>query len=190
MYLSSASRLRSRAIRGAGGVARVRGGGGARGGGGGYLGLQLPPQPVRQWCCPLEARGRPRRHIDCRGRALRGQRVQVLRPATRRSSGCYRRRWQRGWRGALANWFVEHLGKMGGQRGWCGEWRGRHGCRWRGEWRGACGWQRVRGSVSRLRSGVIRGAGGVARVRGGGGARRGGVGSLGLPLPPVRQSYP
>ena len=62
----SVSRLRFRVIRGAGGVARVRRGGGAHGGGVGSLGLQLPPQPVRQCCCPMQARGHPRRHRNCR----------------------------------------------------------------------------------------------------------------------------
>eukprot|EP00964_Phaeocystis_antarctica_P068884 scaffold41759_cov66-Phaeocystis_antarctica.AAC.2 len=53
----SVSRLGFRVIRGAGGVARVRGrggpGGGARGGGDVSIGLQLTTQLVRQCCCQM-----------------------------------------------------------------------------------------------------------------------------------------
>ena len=106
----SVFRLRFRHIRGAGGVVRVCRGGGARGGGDGSLGLQLPPQPVRQCCCRMEARGHPHGYLDCRGRALGGG-------LPRSSAGC----------GAEANWFADHLGKISGQRGWGDEWRGGRG---------------------------------------------------------------
>eukprot|EP00964_Phaeocystis_antarctica_P025045 scaffold14044_cov52-Phaeocystis_antarctica.AAC.3 len=94
------------------------------------------------------------------------------------------------WRSVRANWFVEHLGKIGGQRGMQ---RGRRD-RWRGgrhsgraEW-----WRRGRGSAPRRRSRYIRGGRGAIGVRGGGDARGGGVGSFGLPmaLPLVRRCCP
>ena len=101
----SVSGLRSRVIRGAGGVARVRGVGGALGGGAGCFDLRFPPPPpVRQSCCPTEAYRFRHRHRDCRGRAAR------------RSSGCHRRRWRRSGRSAQTNRFFKHLGKIGQQQ--------------------------------------------------------------------------
>eukprot|EP00964_Phaeocystis_antarctica_P046820 scaffold27069_cov65-Phaeocystis_antarctica.AAC.3 len=104
------------------------------------------------------------------------------------------------WRSARANWVVEHLGKIGGQRGRRDRWRGRRD-RWRGRrdrWRGgrhsgrAEWWRHGRGSVPRCRSRCIRGVRGAVGVRESGDARGGGAGSFGLPLasPPVRQYCP
>eukprot|EP00964_Phaeocystis_antarctica_P109012 scaffold73503_cov69-Phaeocystis_antarctica.AAC.1 len=51
------------------------------------------------------------------------------------NEGCHR--W-RGGRSARANWLVEHLGKIGGQRRGGGRWRGRRDrwCGQRDRWRG------------------------------------------------------
>eukprot|EP00964_Phaeocystis_antarctica_P145112 scaffold111093_cov45-Phaeocystis_antarctica.AAC.1 len=87
----------------------------------------------------MEAYRLRHRYRDCRSRALGGRRVQALKPAARRSSGCHRGRWQRGGRGAQANRFVDHLGTIGGQWG-CDGWRGG-----RGGLRGERGWRRGRG---------------------------------------------
>eukprot|EP00964_Phaeocystis_antarctica_P062109 scaffold37169_cov68-Phaeocystis_antarctica.AAC.1 len=72
------------------------------------------------------------------------------------------------WRSVWANWFVEHLGKIGGQWGRRDRWRGgRHSGR--AEW-----WRRGRGSAPKRRSRYIRGGRGAVGVRGGGDARGGG----------------
>ena len=101
----------------------------------------------------MEAREHPPGHLDCCDGGTSstavvverqfyptgGRRVQTL----SRSSACHRRRLRRGGRGAEANcWFVEHLGKIGGQRGWGDGWRdGRGRERWMGP-PGQRGWCR------------------------------------------------